>query len=481
VAFWGIRWYALAILTGILIAIYVALKDGKKLGVSTDDIYTGLIIGIPVSIIGCRIWYVLFNLSEFDSFADVIGLNGGLSGMAIQGGVIAAIIFMLIFPRMKGVSIYRVLEFVAPGFLIGQILGRWGNFFNQELYGPIVKNTDAFLGWFPKFITEQMYIDGFYRHPVFLYESALNCIVIAIIYLMRRFVKPYKVGDAMGIYLIGYGVVRIFTEKMRGNSGAGEILMWGNIPVSIMISIFFIVGGVAFLIIKRFFGEKHRYQELIKYVQDTKSNTIIFDLDGTLLNTQELITRSFVYTFDHFMKDKVLTDEELESFFGPSLKTTFSRYEEDEEKVDEMLKYYREFNLEQHDNLVKGFPKLVETIKRLHKKKYKLAIVSNKRKDAILQGLELFDIKKYFSVIIGDDDVENEKPNPEGILKALSMIDDPKNPIYVGDTPNDILAAKNANIKSCAVAYSSRIEEMEELEPDFIIKNLYSIFRILSE
>ncbi len=482
IAFLGIRWYAICILAGILLAVYAGLKEGKKLGIYSDFIYYGVLICVPLSIIGARLWYVLFNLSDFDSLSSVFGLDGGgLSGLAIQGGVIAAIIFVIIYSKKKDVSLYKVFDILAPGFLIGQILGRWGNFFNQELYGPIVENTDLFQKILPSFITENMYIGGNFRHPVFLYESLLNLIGLIVIIVVRRKSKKIQSGDMLGFYLVWYGIVRIFTESLRANSGASEVLMLGSIKVSILISVLFIVGGVAFLILKRFFGAQKNYQEIILEVESGRFETILFDLDGTLLDTKNLIDRSFVYTFEHFFPEHMLTDEEMDSFFGPTLHESFSKYSDDEEKIQEMISYYREFNIEHHDQLVKPFPYAKDIVKILHKKGYKLGVVSSKKNDVILKGLDLAGITEYFGVIIGANDTKNPKPDPEGIKLAISKLESTGNVLFVGDNPSDIMAGKNAEVFTCAVRYSNRLDEVIELDPDFLITNLNGILKVLNE
>ena len=169
------------ILIGVLFATYFGIKEGKKLGIASDSIYLGLVIILPLSILGARLWYVLFNLDKISTFGEFIGFdsNGdfkGLEGLAIQGGVIAALISIFFYCKKKGLSLYSILDIVAPGFLMGQISGRWGNFTNHELYGPIVAHPD-FLDSIP-ILGDNMYIDGAWRHPVFLYESALNSIKI---------------------------------------------------------------------------------------------------------------------------------------------------------------------------------------------------------------------------------------------------------------------------------------------------------------
>ena len=471
-----IAWYAIFILTGVILAVILGVKEGKKLGIASDIIYTGVVITLPIAIIGARLWYDLFNISSFSSFGEVLGFkNGqfvGLSGLAIQGGVIAALITVYIYCRKRNVKLYRILDVVAPGFLIGQILGRWGNFCNHELYGPIVKNPE-FLKAIP-ILGENMFINGAYRHPTFLYESALNLIGLIIMLVLRRKSKKLQSGDLIGIYLIWYGMVRIFTESLRSMSGANEILKWGPIPVSIAISFIFIVCGIAFLVLKRFFGPKEKYQDVIKFVNDNKIDTVLFDLDGTLLNTKPLIDKSFIHTFEHFRPDYKLSDEELDSFFGPTLYQTFSRYSNDEEEIQAMIQFYRDFNVPNHDSMVSPFPQAKETVKDLHKKGIKVGVVSSKKTDLVMHGLELFGMLEYMDIVIGADEVKNHKPAPDGILLAKEKLNS-KNVLYVGDTKNDIIAGKNASVKTCGVLYIKDPSVMLEVAPDYVINKLSEI------
>ena len=548
-----ITFYALCILLGVVVAFIFLLREAKKLGISSEDIYLGTLITLPLAIIGARIWFVLFNISSFSNFAEVLGFrNGhfeGLSGLAIQGGVIVVFITLLIFSRKRGISLYRLLDAAMPTILIGQIFGRWGNFFNQELYGPIIQTE-----WYRSFVHAifggQMYINGAERHPVFFYEGFLNTLGVVFMFIIRRKDKKYLLsGDMAGIYLVWYGSVRIFTESLRLNSGVAEPLMLGPIPVSIAISVIFIVCGVTFLVLKRFYGPKEKYCDVINYFLTNRPNIILFDLDGTLLNTRTLIDRSFVHTFEHFRPDMQLTDDDLDSFFGPTLHQTFSRFSSNEEEINKMIEYYREYNYANHDLLVRTFPGVYDTLETLHKRGFKLGVVSSKKKDLILRGLDLCKIGKFIDVVIGCDEVENHKPAPDGILLAIDLLtekketeeakvvdatientdtisneeivtettseesqdlalnteveaiekveettteepikeelkEEPKEEVkvlYVGDTLNDILAAKNANVKSCGVLYINHPEIMLEAKPDHVINKFSELLRICGE
>ncbi|MDE7263334.1 MAG: prolipoprotein diacylglyceryl transferase [Anaeroplasmataceae bacterium] len=484
-----IRWYAVCILVGVVLAVIAGVREGKKIGIPSDYIYTGVVIVLPCAILGARLWWDLFNMDKIHSFTDVFAIWDG--GLAIQGGVLAALLTIYLYCRVRKFSFYRILDVVAPGFLIGQICGRWGNFCNHELYGPVVQNKGlaqfiynipilgenmCFTTNPPTPSTDLMYL----RHPTFLYESFLNLVGLILMLILRRKFKKLQNGDLIGLYLVWYGIVRIPTEILRSQSGAGEILMAGPVPMSILISIIFIVCGIAFLIAKRFIGPRTNYQEVMLNIKENRYDTILFDLDGTLLNTRDLINRSFIHTFEHFMPEHTLSDEELDSFFGPSLRQTFSKYSNNEEEIEAMVQYYREYNVSVHDELVTAFPGAKSLIKTLARKGYKVGVVSSKKTDLVEHGLDLFGMLDYVRVVIGEEDVAIPKPDPEGILKAMEILHS-KKALYVGDGVGDIEAGKNANIDTIGVLYSDRKDKIIEAEPTYTIRQLNDILTILVE
>ena len=211
-----IAWYAVIILSGALIAtIYGYYRFGKPLGLSSDTVFTGLVLGLLFGIIGARLYYVIFTASSgeihYDSFMDVINPRNG--GLAIHGGIIAAAIFLFVYCRKKHIKLIYLLEIAMPLILFAQVVGRWGNFINQEAFGGLVKVdalntigpltnttqlTDSILIaqrealsklWVPDFVINRMYIQsssatGFvcagYYYPTFYFESIANFIGIII-------------------------------------------------------------------------------------------------------------------------------------------------------------------------------------------------------------------------------------------------------------------------------------------------------------
>lgn len=261
-----VRWYGLFIALGATLALVLGLYNSKKLGINRDKLIDGFLYGVIIGVLGARLWYVVFEWKTFsDYIPSIIGFqrNGtfNFSGLAIHGGITAAAIFAYFFCKKNKINYFKIAEILAPGFLIGQMFGRWGNFFNQEAHGGLVPgNTlDAqreWLSFLPDFITNQMYISNTssvaptvgYYHPTFLYESLWNATGLGIILLLRKFVKNYWVGDAALFYLIWYGIGRLFIEGLRTDP-----LMVGGIKTAQLTSIIMIIGGVVLTVLRRMY------------------------------------------------------------------------------------------------------------------------------------------------------------------------------------------------------------------------------------
>lgn len=207
-------------------------------------------------------------------------------------------------------------------------------------------------------------------------------------------------------------------------------------------------------------------------------NTILFDLDGTLINTNDLIIESFLHTLNHYYPDRYRREDVL-PFIGPPLIDTFKSI--DEERVEEMVARYRKFNHEQHDILVKEYETVYDTVKTLHEKEFKIGIVTTKIRQTVNMGLKLTKLDSFFDVIVTLDDVENAKPHPEPILKALSQLNaKPEEAIMVGDNHHDIEAGKNAGTKTAGVSWSLKgLEYIQSLHPDYILNKMSDLLSIV--
>lgn len=223
-----IQWYGFLIAIAILIAILFCKRDHNKYGIKFEQILRVMVIALPVSILCARIYYVVFNYQYYgNNLINIFNVKSG--GLAIYGGIIGAVIVIYLYCKIKKVNFLNLLDYVVPYLALGQCIGRWGNFFNQEAYG--IETTNLFrMG-----IIE----NGTYRevHPTFLYESAFNFLLFLILYCMRN-KRQYK-GQLAYLYLISYSFVRFFIEGIRIDS-----LMLGNIRVSQLFSlILFLVFG----------------------------------------------------------------------------------------------------------------------------------------------------------------------------------------------------------------------------------------------
>ena len=210
----------------------------------------------------------------------------------------------------------------------------------------------------------------------------------------------------------------------------------------------------------------------------TNLKTALFDLDGTLINTNELIINSFLHTLGKFYPNQYQREDVL-PFMGPSLQETFSSI--DPSKVDEMIREYRTYNLAQHDLLVTEFEGVFETIKTLYESGFKLGIVTTKLHDVVEKGLKLSRLDRFFEVVVALDHVTKAKPDPEPVLKALDLLDShPAEAIMVGDNYHDILAGKNAGTKTAGVAWSAKGREyLAQFEPDYMLDNMADLLPIL--
>jgi pyrophosphatase PpaX len=209
-------------------------------------------------------------------------------------------------------------------------------------------------------------------------------------------------------------------------------------------------------------------------------NTILFDLDGTLIDTNELIISTYLHTLEKYYPGKYKREDVL-PFLGPTLHEVFEKM--NPERVEEMVLEYRTYNLANHDLLVKEFVGVMETIETLKKKGYKLAIVTTKREDVAFKGLRLMKLDPFFDVMIAYDHVKKVKPDPEPIFLALEKLDSkPEETLMVGDNFHDVLAGKNAGTKTAGVAWTIKGRAyLAKFEPDYMLENMTDLLTILGE
>jgi phosphatidylglycerol:prolipoprotein diacylglycerol transferase len=240
-----VAWYGIFIATGMMVGILLAQFTAKLKNVDYDELLNITLIAFPIAIIGARAYYVAFEFNQYkDDLIQVFNIRQG--GLAIHGGVIFGMIAALLYTRYKKERLLKFADVAAPSIIIGQAIGRWGNFFNSEAHGGPV--TQGFISKFPEFIQKGMLIDGVYYQPTFLYESIWNVLVcLILIYLLT---KTFKRGTVFFTYIGLYSIGRFFIEGLRTDS-----LMFAGLRVAQLISL----AGVALWII--FIVVNHRKKD----------------------------------------------------------------------------------------------------------------------------------------------------------------------------------------------------------------------------
>lgn len=244
---WDIYWYGIIIATGFLLALIYGLKNAGRYNLIPDRMLDVILVATPIAILSARVYYVIFDGEKLNGIGDFFGFgtSSGFSGLAIYGGVIGAFVSGALMCKLRKIKILDMFDVAAAGFLIGQGVGRWGNFVNQEAYGAFTGSS-----WWgmqsEKTISEMG--EGLV-HPCFLYES-IWC--IAGFFILNHFSKKRRFsGEISLMYCVWYGFGRGFIELLRTDS-----LMIGKLKVSCLLSFAVCIAGVAALaVLRRRFAE----------------------------------------------------------------------------------------------------------------------------------------------------------------------------------------------------------------------------------
>lgn len=226
-----IMWYGVFIAIGMVLAVSIAMKESRRVGLKEEDIMDLALFLIPLGVIGARIYYVIFSWQQYASNPmDVFNIRGG--GLAIHGGIIAGILTGFVFSRIKKIDFFKLADTVVLGVPLAQSIGRWGNFVNQEAHGG------------PTTLPWGIMVDGQKVHPTFLYESIWDFSIFLFIFLRRK-KKKYE-GQIIVEYITLYSLGRFFIEGLRTDS-----LMLGPIRMAQFISLLGVIAGVVLHVILR--------------------------------------------------------------------------------------------------------------------------------------------------------------------------------------------------------------------------------------
>ena len=231
----AVHWYGILIATAFVIGVLGTMREARLQDID-DDLYLNLVMAcIICAILGARMYYVIFEWDYYSQHpSEIIAVWHG--GLAIHGGIIGGMIAALICTKRYHFRLWQIFDIIAPFLILGQAIGRWGNFFNQEAYGYEVS---------PDVVPWAMFIDGAYRHPTFLYESIWDVLGFVLLMVLSRNLK-LKEGDIALSYFVYYSLGRFVIESFRTDS-----LMLGPLRMAQVISLMFILAAVVIALVRR--------------------------------------------------------------------------------------------------------------------------------------------------------------------------------------------------------------------------------------
>lgn len=225
-----IMWYGVLMASAMILCVLLALKEGKRVNISEDDILNLAIVSIPCGLIGARLYYVIFNWSWYSKhLSEILNFRGG--GMAIHGALIGGILAGFIYTKIKKINFFKMADTVMIGIPLGQAIGRWGNYINGEAHGG------------PTSLPWGIMVNGVKVHPTFLYESIWDLVVfVLLIFILYK--KKQQHGIVIGSYMVLYSLGRFFIEGLRTDS-----LMFFGLRTAQIISLIGIIFGVLIIFI----------------------------------------------------------------------------------------------------------------------------------------------------------------------------------------------------------------------------------------
>ncbi|HBN6337453.1 TPA: prolipoprotein diacylglyceryl transferase [Staphylococcus aureus] len=239
----SVRWYGIIIAVGILLGYFVAQRALVKAGLHKDTLVDIIFYSALFGFIVARIYFVIFQWPYYaENPGEIIKIWHG--GIAIHGGLIGGFIAGVIVCKVKNLNPFQIGDIVAPSIILAQGIGRWGNFMNHEAHGGPVSRAFLEQLHLPNFIIENMYINGQYYHPTFLYESIWD---VAGFIILVNICKHLKLGETFFLYLTWYSIGRFFIEGLRTDS----LMLTSNIRVAQLVSILLILISISLIVYRR--------------------------------------------------------------------------------------------------------------------------------------------------------------------------------------------------------------------------------------
>jgi len=210
-------------------------------------------------------------------------------------------------------------------------------------------------------------------------------------------------------------------------------------------------------------------------------NTLLFDLDGTLVDTNGIIVKAFEHVFAKHLPDVEVSLEVIKEFIGPPLEVSFSRYEE-ASKVQDMIESYREYYKANEHLYYSIYPNVISVLTKLKEEGYGIGIVTSKFRDAAMPSMRHYGIDALVDVIIGLDDITKAKPDPEPVHLALKQLPGSKGAIMIGDNASDVVSGQRAGVHSAGVAWAFKgREQLNAVNPDYMLEDMTDLFDILDD
>lgn len=250
----SVHWYGIIIAAGILLGYFIAQESVKRIGFDKDILIDIIFWSAIFGFIAARIYFVIFQWPYYAQHPVEIPMIW-YGGIAIHGGLIGGFITGIFVCKQKNINPFQIGDVIAPSLILGQGIGRWGNFMNHEAHGGPVSKSFLENIHIPDFIIDNMYIDGQYYQPTFLYESIWDILGFVILISLR---KHLRIGDTFALYLIWYSIGRFFVEGLRTDS----LMLTGDIRVAQLMSVVLIVAGIVLMIVRRVKYNAPRYKDV---------------------------------------------------------------------------------------------------------------------------------------------------------------------------------------------------------------------------
>ncbi|MFC7321922.1 prolipoprotein diacylglyceryl transferase [Halobacillus campisalis] len=252
----SIYWYGVIIATGAFLGLLIATRETERLGLKKDYMVDIVVYAIPVAILCARLYYVIFEFDRYigEPWWKVFAIWEG--GIAIHGALIGSFLTAYVYTKVKGLSFWMMADIAAPSLILGQAIGRWGNFMNQEAHGGPVSESfyNNYMQYLPNFINQQMCIDGTMYHPTFLYESLWNIAGFILLLVLRHKFNPRR-GEVFLSYIIWYSIGRFYVEGLRTDS----LYLFSEIRTAQFISIVLIIVSLIIAVYRRKMGLADKY------------------------------------------------------------------------------------------------------------------------------------------------------------------------------------------------------------------------------